>query len=99
MTTRNLTLVLRVANEIFSILPDEYVLINAKDKLLNSASGHLEDQIILSAYIPKSTLTELKMDSTDPSDSMANFIHNMLFKKTKGFEPVDPVSAPGLQYN
>ncbi|WNJ96763.1 hypothetical protein RND59_06715 [Vibrio ruber] len=84
--------VLRAAREIFSILPDEYVVVNAQDLLLNKSTGHLEQQIILSVYIPRSTLLMLNMDLIDPSDSMQNFVHNMSFKKTKGFEPVCSVN-------
>lgn len=84
--------VLRTAREIFAILPDEYVLVNARDLLLNKSTGHLEQQIILSVYIPRCTLLSLNMDLIDPSDSMKNFVHSMSFKKTKGFEPVSSVN-------
>jgi len=33
------------------------------------------------------------MAALDPSDSMANFVHNMSFKKTKGFSAVSRVEA------
>lgn len=82
------SVVLRVANEIFAIVPDQFVLINAKDKLLNTSTGHLEEQVILSVYVSKETLDSLSLDTIDPSDSMSNFLNKMNFKKTKGFEPV-----------
>ncbi|HGF7186034.1 TPA: hypothetical protein AB5E10_003495, partial [Vibrio cholerae] len=83
--------VLRIAREAFAILPDEFILINATDKLLNKVTGHLEEQNILSVYISRSTLYGLNMESIDPSDSMQNFIHKMSFKPTKGFEAVPSV--------
>jgi hypothetical protein len=86
--------VLRVANELFSILPDDAVVVTAIDELLNTTTGHLDRAPILSAYISRNTLMSLKMDSIDPSDSMGNFIHNMSFKKTKGFESVTRVEHP-----
>lgn len=88
--------VLRVARETFAILPDEFVLINATDRLLNKVTGYLEEQTILSVYVSRSTLNSLNMDLIDPSDSMRNFIHNMSFKPTKGFEPVVPVDVVTL---
>lgn len=88
--------VLRVAREIFAILPDEFVQINATDKLLNKATGHLEESNVLSVYIPRKTLEGLNMDAIDPSDSMRNFIHNMSFKKTKGFESVEAVDVEAV---
>ncbi|EEW10058.1 hypothetical protein [Vibrio mimicus] len=83
--------VLRIAREAFAILPDEFILINATDKLLNKVTGHLEEQNILSVYISRSKLYGLNMESIDPSDSMRNFIHKMSFKPTKGFEAVPSV--------
>jgi len=80
--------VLRVANELFSVIPDDLVAVTAIDELLNTKTGHLEKSPILSACVSRSTLGSLNMDSIDPSDSMSNFIHNMSFKKTIGFESV-----------
>lgn len=85
--------VLRVANELFSILPDDKVIVTATDKLLNSSTGHLEDAPIVSACISKPTLESLNLDAIDPSDSLANFVHNMSFKKTAGFARVKRVDA------
>ncbi|MGY3571998.1 hypothetical protein [Vibrio paucivorans] len=88
--------VLRVAREIFAILPDEFVLVNATDKLLNKATGHLEESNVLSVYISRETLEGINMDAIDPSDCMQNFVHNMYFKKTKGFEAVETVNVDAL---
>jgi len=85
---------LRVANELFSAIPDNMVIITAVDELLSTKSGHLEKSPILSVCVSRSTLDSLNMNNIDPSDSMSNFIHNMSFKKTKGFEPVELVSPP-----
>jgi len=80
--------VLRVANELFAAVPDELVVVTAVDNLLNSKTGHLEKLPILSACISRDTLKSLNMNTIDPSDSMSNFVHNMSFKKTKGFASV-----------
>jgi len=85
---------LRIANEIFSIIPDDMVTVTAVDELLSPKTGHLEKSPILSVCVSRSTLDSLNMSNIDPSDSMSNFIHNMSFKKTKGFEPVELVSSP-----
>ena len=88
--------VLRVANELFSILPDNLVVITAVDELLNSKTGHHEKLPILSVAISRTTFEKLNIHSIDPSDSMSNFVHNMSFKKTQGFSPVDRVDASML---
>lgn len=80
--------VLRVAREIFSFLPVEFVFINVQSELVNLATGHLEQQTILSVAIPRQTIERLNFETLDPSDSMRNFKHNMKFSKTTGFSIV-----------
>lgn len=81
--------ILRVAREFFNCLPIEHVRINAISNQVNPQNGHLEEVPILSAIIPQATLEKLNFESIDPSNSMSNFIHNMKFKKTEGFQMVD----------
>lgn len=81
--------VLRIARELFTLLPVEMALINARSRLLNTKTGHIEDMPILSVVIPRKTLEGLNFDSIDPSDSMKNFVHKMSFKKGQGFNPVE----------
>lgn len=82
---------LRVAREVFAYLPIERARINAMANLVNSATGHLEDQPILSVIFSPSTIDNLNLETIDPSDSMKNFVHNMKFTKTKGFDVVGKV--------
>ena len=88
--------ILRVANELFSILPEKMVIVTAVDELLNTTSGHLEKLPILSVAVPRKTLESLNKNNIDPSNAMGNFIHNMSFKKTKGFESVERVNTEAL---
>jgi hypothetical protein len=89
--------VLRIANELFSLLPLDAVVVTAVDNMLNSKTGHMEDQPIVSVAIPRATFEALNLDAIDPSDSMQNFVHNMAFKKTKGFSAVERVDAGQLK--
>lgn len=82
---------LRIANELFSILPSEMVIVTVMDDVLNTSTGHLEKLPILSTAISRSTLSKLNLQIIDPSDSMSNFIHYMDFKKASGFNPVRKV--------
>jgi len=79
---------IRVAREVFAYLPLEKARINAISNMLNSATGHLEDQPILSVIFLPETIGKLNLGTIDPSDSMQNFVHNMKFNKTKGFSAV-----------
>lgn len=88
--------VLRVANELFSIIPDALVIVTAVDELLNTQTGHLEEASILSAAISRTTINNLNLDTIAPSDSMNNFINNMSFKKTLGFEKIERIKPESL---
>jgi hypothetical protein len=89
--------ILRVARELFLLLPIEMVIIHAIGNLLNSKTGHLEDKPIISVTIPRKTLETLDFEMLDPSDSMANFVHKMKFKKTSGFEAVEKLNPLDFQ--
>lgn len=82
---------LRIARETLGVLPLHTVRANAVANRVNTKTGHLEDQIIISAIVPIDTLNRLNIHKIDPSDAMSNFVNNMKFKKTKGFESVDLV--------
>ena len=84
--------VLRVARELFALLPIEMTIVTAVAKLLNTATGHLEDQPILSVAIPRDTINGLNFSRLDPSDSMDNFVHKMKCLKTKGFRAVEEIA-------
>ncbi|GAB2563476.1 hypothetical protein [Spirosoma areae] len=82
---------LRVAREVQALLPVSQVVVHALAKQLNPINGQVESQVIVSAAMPRATLTELNFITLDPSDSMHNFNHNMKFSKTGGFQAVDRV--------
>ena len=87
---------LRVLRELFTIIPVEEIYLTATDDILNKKTGHIEEQPILSLMAPRQTLESLNMLRIDPSDSMDNFVHNMNFKKTTGFEPVAKLESSSL---
>lgn len=89
--------VLRVARELLALLPIDMVIVNAVATLLDTRTGYLEEQPIVSAAIPRRTLETLNLDMLDPSDSMGNFVHRMAFRKTKGFEAVERLNPSDLQ--
>jgi hypothetical protein len=85
---------LRIAREICALLPIDGFIITAEDEILNSATGKIDPQPILSVYVRRATLQSLNFERVDPSDAMKNFVHNMDFKKTQGFKPVVVVRVP-----
>ena len=82
---------IRVAREVFAYLPIDKARINAISNMLNSTTGHLEEQPILSVIFVPETFKKLNLDSIVPSDSMQNFTHNMKFNKSSGFSTVSKV--------
>jgi hypothetical protein len=82
---------LRMAREVFAYLPIDYARINAMSKTVNTKTGQLEDQPILSVIFNPQTINSLNLDKIDPSDSMQNFLHNMDFNKNRGFSIVQKI--------
>jgi hypothetical protein len=86
--------ILRIARDLFAILPVKDVTITALEECVSPQTGHLEKQPIVSVFMPRATFERLNLQAIDPSDSMKNFLHEMSFKATTGFSPVQAVTAP-----
>ena len=84
---------LRIARELFAILPVRSATVQVHSRMLNSATGYIEDHTILSALIPRATLETLNFNALDPSDALKNFRHHVDFKRTRGFLPVLPLNV------
>ena len=89
--------VFRVARELFALLPIEMVIVTCMGNILNTHTGHMDEKPILSIAMPRSTVEKLNFETLDPSDALNNFVHNMDFKKGKGFEPVEVLDASFTQ--
>lgn len=83
---------IRVARDMFALLPINVVFVHAVDNCLNTQTGHNEDVTILSVVVEREALKRLNFERIDPSDAMSNFKHNMEFLKTSGFRPVERIS-------
>ena len=89
--------VLRIARELFALLPIQMSIINAAANILNTKTGHMEDMTILSVSVSRKTLESLNLEAIDPSDSMENFVHKMDFKRGKGFNPTERLNPSEFQ--
>jgi hypothetical protein len=83
--------VLRLAGELFAILPLDTVLVTACAQMVNPQTGMQESTAVLSVLIPKVTLHSLNQEGVDPSDAMRSFRHVMGFKRSQGFCRVEPM--------
>lgn len=79
---------IRIARDLFALLPIQTVVVHANDMRLNTATGHEELATILSVKFDRKKLESLNFDAIDCSDSMINFDHHMKFLKTKGLQAV-----------
>lgn len=83
---------LKVAGDLFRILPQTTVYVTCESEMLDTTTGHKKPTPVLSVQFVQETFLQLNLESIDPSDSMANFNHRMKFTKTKGFTPVEALS-------
>jgi hypothetical protein len=80
---------LRIAGEMFALLPLDEVYVTCVATMLNSATGQQEDTPILSGRFVRETFDRLGLSRIDPSDSMRNFVHKMDFKRSRGFARIE----------
>lgn len=78
----------RIARELFAILPIRNVIVHAIDSVINTSTGNEEDAVILSVDFNKQGFQDINFDRIDASDFVATFEHHMKFMKTTGFKPV-----------
>ena len=91
--------VLRLAREVFALLPVETVLITASADTLNPGTGQVAEQPVLSVAITRTVVTQLDFDRLDPSDAMDNFLHRGDFKasrKLEIFERIEPLTPADI---
>lgn len=80
---------LRVARELFALLPLDAVDVTAVVDGLNSATGRNEVRTILSVQVTRKIADGINFEMADPSDCMKNFVHTMKFTKSGGFDSID----------
>jgi len=87
--------VLRVAREVFALLPIETVLVTASADALDPRTGQTIEQPVLSAAISRAALGRLDFEHLDPSDAMENFPHRgdaKASRKSGEFERITPLT-------
>ena len=91
--------VLRVARELFALLPIETLLITATAEALDGSTGQASERPFLSVSIPRTTLNSLNFDHLDPSDAIMGMIHRGELKasrKTGDFEFIAPLTIEDI---
>ena len=78
---------LRIAREMFALLPINRVVIHAMDTITDSGGNEFDDTV-LSVLIERNQFEGINFDMIDASDTIESFKCNMNFKKTQGLKPV-----------
>jgi hypothetical protein len=91
--------VLRVAREVFALLPVETVLVTSSVDTLDSSTGRTVEQAVLSVAIPRAAIADLNFDALDPSDAMERFLRRGDLKasrKSGEFVSITPLALADL---
>ncbi|MBR1898747.1 MAG: DUF4236 domain-containing protein [Oscillospiraceae bacterium] len=81
----------RLARELFAVLPVDTVLVHAVDGALDTSTGRESEDTILSVCFIREGFEDINFERIDPSDFVERFEVNMKFAKTTGFRPVERV--------
>jgi hypothetical protein len=91
--------VLRVARELFALLPVDTLLISALAEAVDTATGTNVEDTFLSVIISRGTLNALNFDTLDPSDCIMSVTHRGELKasrKTGDFSFITPLTVADI---
>lgn len=88
--------IIKIAKDVFGLLPINSILISVTDRIIIDESDHTEDKAIISVFIPKQTLRTIELSNIQPSESIKHFKHSIDYKKTKGFNVIQPLTYSQL---
>jgi len=91
--------ILRIAREVFALLPVSTLLITATADALDPSMGTTAEKSVLSAVIARASIDSLHFDHLDPSDAIDTFPHRGDFKasrKSGAFAPIIPLTPADI---
>ncbi len=91
--------VLRVARELFALVPIDSAIVTASADLFDTATGRTTEQSIISVAIDRSVVNLLNFARLDPSDAIEELVHRGDFKgsrRTGAFVPIEPLTPNDL---
>ena len=87
---------LRVARELFGLIPVDVVYVNAIIDGHNPQNGRLEDQPILSLCITRQQHDSILFEKVNPVSCVEGLDYNMNFKRTEGLQMVERLTPIAL---
>jgi hypothetical protein len=94
--------VLRVAREVFALLPVDTVMVTAAADSLDLRTGQTIEQPVLSVATLRAGVTRLDFNRLSPPDAMDNFQHRAEIKasrKTEAFQPIIPLTPADIAHS
>lgn len=94
--------VLRVAREVFALLPINVVMVTAMTDMLDSRTGQMVEEPVLSVAMSRAAIAQLNFDQLNPSDAMENFQCRGDFKtsrKSEAFQPITPLTPADIVHS
>jgi hypothetical protein len=91
--------VLRVAREVFALLPVEWVLITALIDMVDSRSGQTEAQPVLSVGVDRAAIQRFIFEKLDPSDAIETLLHRgdaKASRRSGEFTTIAPLTVDDL---
>jgi hypothetical protein len=92
--------VLRVAREVFALLPVDTLLVTAFVDSIDTQTGQTMEQPVLSVVMPRKLVAKLNFERIDPSDSMEQFQHRgdlKVTRKSLSFETIVPLTPADIE--
>ncbi len=92
--------VLRVARELFALLPIETLLISSSAETLDTTTGQAVERQFLSVAISRDVITSINFNMIDPSDSILSMPHRgdlRTSRKTGDFDHITPLTVADLK--
>jgi len=80
---------IRVAREVFGLLPVDRVFVHMSTVLLDPATGHSNTHTLLSVEFDRERIESANFERVYPVSAVESFRHAMNFKKSVGLLPVD----------
>ncbi len=90
---------LRVAREIFALLPVDTLLVTAEADSVDPRTGERSEQPVLSVAMSRDIVTRLDFDRLDPSQAIGQFQGRgdfEFFRKSEVFQPITPLTPSDL---
>ncbi len=82
----------RVAREAFAVLPIPRAIVNVGVVALDASTGHRVPMVVLGASVLREGAHQINFSKCDPAEALSHFDHRMSFKRSVGFDQVEPVT-------